>query len=104
MSVGLAPTAISNYIASGSIPRADIALKIARAVGVPLDWLIDDSQDFPPPMPLGSEAESPAVTPEECARKIVHPAAATLHGDALFAALRGASEGLSMHDNSEGKA
>jgi transcriptional regulator with XRE-family HTH domain len=49
ISAGLAPTTISNYIATGSTPRADIALKIARAIGVPLDWLVDDTQDWPPP-------------------------------------------------------
>ncbi|QOV88435.1 helix-turn-helix domain-containing protein [Humisphaera borealis] len=48
-SVGLPDTAISNYIASGSIPRADIALKLARALEIPLEWLVDDDQDWPPP-------------------------------------------------------
>ena len=49
ISVGLAPTTISNYLATGSIPRADIALKIAQALGVPLDWLVDPSRDYPAP-------------------------------------------------------
>lgn len=31
------------------MPRADIALKIARALQVPLEWLVDDEQDWPPP-------------------------------------------------------
>jgi transcriptional regulator with XRE-family HTH domain len=47
--VGLPPNAISSYLAKRSVPRADIALKIARALGVPLDWLLDDSKDWPPP-------------------------------------------------------
>lgn len=46
---GLPATAISNYINRGYLPGADIALKIARALSVPLDWLVDDSQDWPPP-------------------------------------------------------
>jgi DNA-binding XRE family transcriptional regulator len=46
---GLSPTTISNYIAKGSIPRADIAMKMARALGVPLEWFVDDSQGWPPP-------------------------------------------------------
>lgn len=48
-SVGLPATMISTYIAKGSIPRGDIALKMARALDVPVDWLLDDSKDFPPP-------------------------------------------------------
>ena len=31
------------------MPRADIALKLARAAGVPLEYLLDDSLDAPPP-------------------------------------------------------
>lgn len=57
---GLKENTISSYIATGSIPRAGIALKIARAVGVPLEWLVDDAQDFPPPKqpPSGLSAAS----------------------------------------------
>lgn len=48
--VGLPSTAISAYLAKkDSIPRADIALKIARALDVPLEWLVDDSAEWPPP-------------------------------------------------------
>lgn len=54
---GLSVTTISNYIAMGSIPRADIALKIAKALNVPLAWLVDDSADFPVPTP----AEAPTA-------------------------------------------
>jgi len=42
---------ISTYIAKGSLPRADIALKIARALKVPLDWLVDPDAEWPPPQP-----------------------------------------------------
>ena len=52
--VGLKANAISTYMAKGSLPRIDIALKIALALGVPLDWLADDQQDFPPPAKASS--------------------------------------------------
>lgn len=46
---GLSPTAYCNYVHSrGTIPRADIALRLARAMGVSVEWLIDDNQDWPP--------------------------------------------------------
>ena len=45
---GLGATTISNYIARGALPRCDIALKMARAFHVSVDWLIDDQQDWPP--------------------------------------------------------
>ncbi|HEY1685521.1 MAG TPA: helix-turn-helix transcriptional regulator [Tepidisphaeraceae bacterium] len=48
-SVGLPATMISTYIAKGSIPRGDIALKMSKALDVPLEWLLDDSQNWPPP-------------------------------------------------------
>lgn len=48
--VGLPESTISSYLAKeGSLPRIDIALKIARAIRVPLEWLADDSKDWPPP-------------------------------------------------------
>jgi transcriptional regulator with XRE-family HTH domain len=46
---GLPATAVSDYIAKGSIPRADKALALARALNVPLEWLVDDAQEWPPP-------------------------------------------------------
>lgn len=48
---GLPPTAISDYINKGNVPRSDKALQIAKALGVSLDWLVDDSQEWPPPAP-----------------------------------------------------
>ena len=50
-SVGLKANTISSYLAKRSMPRADIAFKIACALEVPLDWLLDDKQDWPPPTP-----------------------------------------------------
>jgi hypothetical protein len=49
--VGLKPNTISTYMVKGSIPRADIALKMARALGVDVAWLIDDAAPWPPPAP-----------------------------------------------------
>jgi transcriptional regulator with XRE-family HTH domain len=46
---GLPATAISNYISRKYIPRADTALRIAKALNVPLEWLADDAQPWPPP-------------------------------------------------------
>lgn len=45
---GLSSTGISSYIAKGCLPRLDIALRIARAIGVSLDWLADDTANWPP--------------------------------------------------------
>jgi len=48
--VGLHESVISNYLfREDSLPRVDIALKIARACKVPLEWLADDNMDWPPP-------------------------------------------------------
>lgn len=49
--VGLKPTTVSDYISKAYLPRVDIALKMARALGVPLEWLADDEADFPAPIP-----------------------------------------------------
>jgi len=46
---GLPNSAISNYVSRKQIPRADTALKLARALKVPIEWLIDDEQGWPPP-------------------------------------------------------
>jgi len=47
--VGLGDTTISTYMAKNSRPRADIALKMARAFSVDFEWLVDDSKEWPPP-------------------------------------------------------
>lgn len=47
---GLPESTISSYLArTGSLPRLDIATKIAAALKVPLAWLADDSKGWPPP-------------------------------------------------------
>jgi len=45
---GLPPTAINNYISKQQTPSCVVALRIARALHVSVDWLIDDSQTWPP--------------------------------------------------------
>lgn len=46
---GLSPATITDYLQRGNIPRADNALALARALGVPLDWLVDDTRNLPAP-------------------------------------------------------
>jgi len=46
---GLPAFAISNYISKRQMPRGDRALALARALHVPIDWLLDNDRDFPPP-------------------------------------------------------
>src|SRR5438552_1110885 len=49
----LNPKVISNYInRKSTIPRADIAAKIAKALDVTVEWLFDDAQGWPPPQPV----------------------------------------------------
>ena len=61
---GVPATVVTTYVNRGSEPSATNALKLARALGVPVDWLIDDDQDWPPPthdrtaeVSLGSAAD-----------------------------------------------
>ena len=46
--MGLPRNAISDYINKKMIPRADRAAQIARAMGVSLDWLMNDAVGWPP--------------------------------------------------------
>jgi len=46
---GLKPTVLNNYVYRGSEPMGGIALKLARVLKVPVDWLLDDEQGWPPP-------------------------------------------------------
>lgn len=56
--------ALNNYIHRDSSPLADSALRLARVMGVPLDWLVDDSQNWPPPSPRGGGGLSAATDRE----------------------------------------
>lgn len=40
---------LSKYLNRRSIPPATIAIRVARALDVSLDWLADDARDWPPP-------------------------------------------------------
>lgn len=63
---GLPATAISNYLNKKHIPAADTALKIARVLKVPLEWLVDDEQGWPPP----PSAAASALTTEQLAGEL----------------------------------
>jgi hypothetical protein len=45
----LPTNAINEYIAKGYTPRVDNALALSDALGVSLEWLVDDRKDWPPP-------------------------------------------------------
>ena len=45
------PTQVRDYTVKGAPPRYDIALKLAHALNVPADWLLDDAKNFPAPPP-----------------------------------------------------
>jgi len=48
--VHLPPSAIGAAVSKGNLPKADKAVKIARALGVSADWLFDDLAEWPPPV------------------------------------------------------
>jgi transcriptional regulator with XRE-family HTH domain len=58
---GISPSALSKYLHRKTIPPADIALRLSRALGVPFDWLVDDAQQWPPEP---CDAPVPAALPE----------------------------------------
>ncbi len=67
--VGLPESTISSYLSKDdSLPRADIAIKIARALKVPFEWLFDDSKSWPPPKEGKPSLES--ATDEELMAEI----------------------------------
>lgn len=63
---GLKPAVFNNYIYRGSQPLPAASVKLARALNVPLEWLLDDEQDWPPP-PRGGAA---ALSTEELAAEL----------------------------------
>jgi|GEM_PF-4057073 len=46
---GVSKTTVSNWLNGSAKPGLDSAFAIARTFGVSLDWLADDSADWPPP-------------------------------------------------------
>ena len=79
---GLPPTAISNYLNKKHTPAADTALKIARALQVPLEWLVDDEQEWPQPPVAAMSALSAEELAAELGARFIGV------GRALFANLR----------------
>jgi transcriptional regulator with XRE-family HTH domain len=45
---GCGPAVINGYVRAGKIPSAPRAYAIACALGVSVEWLLDDRQDWPP--------------------------------------------------------
>lgn len=45
------PSNLSNIFHRANNPQLSTALRIARALDVPLEWLADDAQEWPPPKP-----------------------------------------------------
>lgn len=46
---GCSPENIRKILDQGTEPRFRLGVRIAQILGVPAEWLGDDSQDFPPP-------------------------------------------------------
>lgn len=68
-SVGLHVSAIGDAAKKGQMPKADKAVRIARALGIPCDWLFDDSLDWPPPAKAAAALLSDMELVEELARR-----------------------------------
>jgi transcriptional regulator with XRE-family HTH domain len=64
---GISPTAMSNYLNRGSTPGVDSALRLARALGCSLEWLVDDSMDWDAP-PSAKEIPDSVLASELAAR------------------------------------
>jgi transcriptional regulator with XRE-family HTH domain len=62
---GLPLNTIANIINKGAIPRLDTAKKIADSLGVSLDWLANDEQDWPPLRPALSNEVMGLLTATE---------------------------------------
>jgi len=43
---------LSNCLSRGSMPLADKGVRLAKALAISADWLFDDSQGWPPPLPV----------------------------------------------------
>lgn len=72
----LPKTTLSSLLSRpNSLPRCDIALGVAKALRVPLDWLVDDSQDWPSPEPLSIESFSDMELMGEACRRLALDAA-----------------------------
>jgi transcriptional regulator with XRE-family HTH domain len=57
---GLSENSIHRILARKQTPRADVAARIARALGVDPGWLIDDNRGWPPGLLLDEVGSSAA--------------------------------------------
>jgi transcriptional regulator with XRE-family HTH domain len=77
---------ISKWLDGQGEPTARQALRLARVLDVPMDWLVDDEADVPPPDPGLSPAELRAVEmtralnldASEVIRRMSHPTTAVV--------------------------
>lgn len=78
---GITEGTLSNKVREGTIPLANAAIKIARALDVDVEWLFDDEQGLPPirhPRDPGEET----ITRRELGQLLVRAA------DAIEAAVK----------------
>ena len=50
---GWSTNSLRTSIKRGSMPGANLGIKLARVLGVPAEWLFDDDADWPPPPSVG---------------------------------------------------
>lgn len=62
-------SAIGDAAKKGQMPKADKAVKIAKALEVPCDWLFNDERDWPPPDRMAAALLSEMELAEELARR-----------------------------------
>jgi len=101
--MGCSTQAVQKWSSGKSIPRADYGVRLASALGVPAEWLFDDSQDWPPPPTEDQQivaavraAMGGAVTLTEYEQEII--AEARRLSPMVRGELRGYLAGLSARD------
>lgn len=57
---GVSQSSISRWLSGSHLPQIDAASRIAREMGVSLDWLADDDAEWPPPAPIYNSDPRPA--------------------------------------------
>ncbi len=61
---GVTASSLNNYLYRNSEPASSTALKLARALNVPMEWLIDDEQNWPPPSDLPA-SKTATLSPDD---------------------------------------
>src|SRR5262245_47357824 len=87
--LGTSQPQVSRWLEGGTPPRSDYLLKMARTLGVPADYLIDDALDEPPRAPELNDDEryllqlyrDLGLSREEAARGLAAMARASLNAD-----------------------